>query len=274
MNNETICDCGRPTRNAAYSCDDCGDALARALGEVPWLDDELETSTTRQQGIDYRRVGGGKGGKRDAERPSPVSWGPSEARAHLKALLVSWSLYCSAEGVRNSSPYDGMPEDNLPSLSRWLMWRVDGLLLHDIAPEAVDEITSAVAHCHRLIDRPADRQYLGDCEQPDCSGRMHVRAGGEVARCDTCDTPVPADQIRTRLLAQLDDRLCTAAEIARLSTYLGLKADREQVRKRINQWAKRKVITEHKGVTTEVTFQFGEVYAKLIKDEYAVRKVG
>ena len=74
--------------------------------------------------------------------------------------------------------------------------------------------------------------------------------------------------MRARLLGELDDRLCTAAEIAHLSTYLGLKADREQVRKRINQWNKRGLITEHPGVTDEVTFRFGEVYERLAADDY------
>ena len=268
------CKCGKPTRDAAYVCDPCGDELAKALGEVPWLDEELEVSITGQRGVDYRTLGGSKGGKKDAERPSPVSWGPSEARAHLRALLVSWALFCEAEAVRNSSPYPGLPEDNLPALSRWLMWRVDGLALHDIGPDAVDEITSAVAHCHRLIDRPADRQYLGRCQECDEDGSLYARPGAAIARCDNCGTTVHAEEIREALLRELDDRLCTAAEIARLSTYLGLKADREQVRKRINQWSVRGVLEKHLSVASEVTFRFGTAYALLASDDYAQRKAG
>jgi hypothetical protein len=29
------CRCGRPTRDDAYVCEDCGSSLARALGDVP-----------------------------------------------------------------------------------------------------------------------------------------------------------------------------------------------------------------------------------------------
>lgn len=86
------CRCGRPTRDDAYGCDDCGDELARALAEVPWLTEELEVTISRQKGVDYRRVGGG-GGLKAAERPLPPVWGVSEARTHLKALLVSWALF-------------------------------------------------------------------------------------------------------------------------------------------------------------------------------------
>ena len=260
--------CGRPARDEAYACDTCGDELARALGDITWLADELETTITRQKGVDYRNVGGSSGGKKASERPSPVVWGASEARTDLKAVLVSWALYCDAENVRNSDPHGGLPDDDLVAISRYLMWRVDGLMLVEIGPDAVDEITSAVAHCHRLIDRPADRQFLGRCQECNEDGSLYARPGSEWATCDLCGCKIEAQTVRDSLLAELDDRLCTAAEIAHLSTYLGLKADREQVRKRINQWNKRGLIVEHPSVTAEVTFRFGEVYAKLTLDEY------
>lgn len=261
------CRCGRPTRDAAYGCDTCADSLSYALNDVPMLDEELEVTTTRQQGIDYRRVGGGSGGKKASERPSPVVWSAADARAHLKALLVSWALLCHEDSITNSSPDEGLPADTLPALSRWLLWRVDGLMLHKIGLEAIDEITDAVAHCRRLIDRPADRQYLGNCDGCE-GGRLYAAHGGKVARCSTCDAKIEAEVLRAKLLKQLDDRLCTAAEIARLSTYLGLKADREQVRKRINQWHKRDQIEAHAAFSDDPAFRFGEVYTKLVATEY------
>lgn len=261
------CRCGRETRDDAYVCEDCADSLARALGDVPWLVEQLEITITGQKGVDYRRVGGSKGGKKATERPSPVSWGPSEARAHLRALLVSWTLFCASEQVRHQARTNDMPDDDLIAMSRWMLDRVDGLMLHDIGSEAVDEITSAVAHCHRFVDRPAERQYLGTCTICQ-SGRLYSRGGSKWARCDECDTTIDAETIRVRLLAELDDRLCTAAEIARLSTYLGLKADRETVRKRINQWSSRGQVIAHPAITTEVTYRFGEVYAKLVNADY------
>ena len=256
MSNE--CRCGRPTRDAAYVCDDCSESLARALGEIPWLDEELEITVSRQKGMDYRRVGGGKGGKKPAERPLPADMGASEARTHLKGVLVSWVRYSVEERVRNSSPHQGIPADTLPAISRWLLWRVDGLALLDIGPEAVEEVTSAVAHCHRLIDRPADRQYLGACDQCD-DGRIYARPGSRWARCEACDVAEDADARRSKLLDELDDRLCTASEIARLSTYMALKADRETVRKRVNQWHARGTIAKEAAFTDEPAFRFGIV---------------
>jgi hypothetical protein len=85
-------------------------------------------------------------------------------------VLVSWVRFCAEERVRNSSPHRGLPDDTLTEISKWLLWRVDGLALLDIGPEAVDEITAAVAACHRLIDRPADRRRVKgrrrECDTP------------------------------------------------------------------------------------------------------------
>ncbi len=263
---EQQCRCGRPTRDRAYVCDECSDLLARSLGDVAWLDEQLEVTVTRSAGIDYRTLGGAKA----TERPSPVHWAASEARGHLKALLVSWVLFCEAESVKSSDPNDGLPADNLAALSRWMLWRVDGLALHDIGPEAVDEISNAVQTCHRLIDKHPERQYLGNCAACE-TGRLYARPGSKYATCATCDTSVDADVVRTRLITDLDDRLCTAAEIARLSTYLGLKADREQVRKRINQWHKRGLIQSTAAFSDDAAFRFGSVYELLVKDEYAAK---
>lgn len=264
---ETTCKCGRPTREYRSFCDACEGELSKALGDIPWLDEELEVTITKRKGIDYRRVGGGKGGKR--EQPSPPEWTSSNARAHLKGVLVAWVRFCLDEQVRNQSPHQGAPEDDLTAISRWLMWRVDGLSLHDIGAEAVEEIVSAVAHCHRLIDSPPQRQYLGVCDQCD-DGRLYARPGGRWARCNACDAATEADAIRDRLLGELDDRLCTAAEIAHLSTYLGLKADRTQVRKRINQWHKRERITAEHAFAPDPVFRFGIVW-RLLQQEDEVR---
>jgi hypothetical protein len=165
-----------PTRDEAYFCEDCGRSLSVALGDVPWLVEEMETSATRAKGVDYRT----KGGTRSSDKPLPFNQALSDAGAHLRATLVSWVRFCADERVRNSSTSQAIPEDNLPAISRYLLWRVDGLALLDIGPEAVDEITDAVAKCHRLIDKPADRQYLGPCEECE-GGRLYARPGAKWA---------------------------------------------------------------------------------------------
>lgn len=275
MTTDTTCRCGRPTRNNAYACDDCADKLQKALGEVPFVDTELETSAAKQAGIDYRRLGGSKGGKKPAEMPGPANMAAADARTHLNHLLIYLAGYCNKHNVRNSDPRDGLPAHDSPALSRWLLWRVDGLMFHDKAPVAVKEISEAVNAGLRIIDRPADKQYLGDCTKCD-GGRLYSPPNGEWARCNTCDSVSSADPVRRELIKKLEDRLCTLAEIADLSTYMGLHATREQVRNRLKVWHHRKVINPASKVNDVPVFLVGDVWRLLVhaNDQETGRKVG
>lgn len=273
----TTCDCGRPTRDNAYACEDCAETLSRALGQVPAVDTELETSAAKQKGLDYRRVGSGKGGNKPAEMPGPANMAAADARTHLNHLLVYLAGYCHKNQVRNSDPRDGLPNQDSPALSRWLLWRVDGLMFHEAAPIAVKQISEAVNAGLRIIDRPADKQYLGDCDKCD-DGRVYAPPNGEWATCNNkaCDYVSSADPVRKKLIERLEDRLCTASEIADLSTYMGLHANREQVRNRVNQWHTRSVISASTTVNDAPMFLFGDVWRLLVaaNDRESGRKVG
>lgn len=234
------CKCGRPTRDAAYVCDNCGDELARALGDIPWLAEELEVTISRQKGVDYRGVGGGKGARKASERPSPVVWGASEARDHLKAVLVSWALYAHQEGVRNSNPNAGLPADTLGALSAWLLWMVDGLTFDEIGPDAVEEITDAVAKCYRLIDSRPDKWYAGPCnaelESGECGSDLYANAAQGDVKCGNCGAVYDVVARRKWLLDAAEDRLADAATLARSVSWLGaLPLNATRVRK----WAER-----------------------------------
>lgn len=241
------CKCGRPTRDSAFVCDTCSDDLSRALGEVPWLDEQLDITLTRQKGVDYRAVGGSKGGQKAAERPSPVTWAASDARTNLKGLLVSWTLFCHEEQVRNQSPHSGLPVDTLPALSGWLLWRVDGLALNEIGPDAVEEITAAVHACHRLIDRHPEKRYAGPCgstidtdgEETTCTEELYAKVGAKRIACPNCGTTWDVDERREWLLERAMSELATAVEISRAVSWLGAAPLTAAV---VRQWAKRERI--------------------------------
>src|SRR5690606_22826324 len=123
-------------------------------------------------------------------------------------------------------------------------WRVDGLGLHDIGPEAVDEITDAVAGCHRVIDRRPDRWYAGPCTAGADEGQggtdpYALRSGGTVA-CRRGEAVYDVADRRKWLLEEAEDRLAHATEIARAVSWLGatpLTPDR------VRQWAARERLT-------------------------------
>lgn len=260
------CKCGRPTRDAAYVCDTCGDDLAKALGDVTWLAEELEVSTTRQKGVDYRTATGGSGPKKPTERPSPVNWGPAEARAALRDILVSWTRLCHEEGVRNSSPYPGLPDDDLVSISRWLIWRVDGLTLHEAGADAVEEIVSAVAHCHRVIDSAPSKWYAGPCNEPVenvyCGTDLYAVAEKGNVTCRTCGATYDVASRRSWLLAAAEDQLADANTLARSVSWLGavpLNAAR------IRKWASRGQIMVKGHIDGRPTYRIGDAIDLLAK---------
>ncbi len=277
------CRCGKPTRDAAYSCDQCSDNLATALGEVPWLDGELETTTTGARGVDYAATGGstistvGETWKGDAPelgahiQPAPVHWGASDAKAHLKALLVSWVLFCEAEAVRHSSPKDGYPADTLGALSAWLLWRVDGLALHEIGPDAVDEITEAVTKCKGIIDRRPDKWFAGPCNEPDendvlCGADLYAGSSKGAVACRDCGTTYDVAARRAWLLEAAHDRLADAATLARAISWLGTEPVNSA---RVRKWAERGRITAkgHEGL--KPLYRIGDAIILLAADAKA-----
>ena len=45
-------------------------------------------------------------------------------------------------------------------MSRWLLWRVDGVAVMDWAATAMD-LVEVVAGCELIVDRPPDLAYAG-----------------------------------------------------------------------------------------------------------------
>lgn len=261
MSEVTICQtvaCERPS-DGWFVCKHCAAIFEQVLAEMPWMLDELETVITQQ--TRYTTESSGKA----AETPMMFNVKASDMRARLVTELdTAARLIADANGWT-------LTYDDAASASRWLLRSLSAVRLHPVGGEIVDSISSLNAGCLWVIDRPAAKQYLGDCtmvfkvEQLDtvCPGRIYGRAHKDRAACDTCGTEWEAAALRDHLLTQLDDRLCTAAEIAHLSTYLGLLDGREKVRKRINQWAIRGKVEAHEADDGSVQFRFGTVYVML-----------
>lgn len=253
----------------------CAEELSRALGDCAWVNEELETTITRQRSTPIT------GSAPSAERGLPWHERGAEAQRNLHGLLVSWVRFCGEEGVRGLPAWE--PTDRIPSLSRWLLHCVNGLTLHDIAPEAIDEITDAVADCQRIVFyKRRSRTYLGTCEKVvvderddvvtlNCPGEVYAEEGAAVGACDDCGQGVTVVIRRAELEKRLDDRLCTASEIARLATYLGLHVDRDKVRQRVHYWHRHKRVLS-RGVDDQDAplFRYGEIRSMLYT-EFATR---
>lgn len=265
MTEATICQtaaCDRPS-DGWIICKTCGNAFEKLLAEMPWMLDELETVVTQQ--TRYTTTTSGKA----AETPMVFNVKAADMRGRLVTELDT-----AARLIAEANSWE-LTYTDAAGASRWLLKSISAVRLHPIGAEIFDSISALNAGCLWVIDRPAAKQFLGDCTMvfkvadldEKCSGRIYGKAGKDQASCDTCGAEWEAAALRDHLLAQLDDRLCTAAEIAHLSTYLSLIDGREKVRKRINQWALRGRIEGHEAEDGSVQFRFGEVYVLLAQDD-------
>jgi hypothetical protein len=228
------CQCGTPTRDDAYVCDGCLNDLTRVLAETPWLVGELETTIAGSKGIDYSALGGSP----SSETPSPVNVPALEARRAYHHALAMCVRFCGEEGVRHQAPTNRQPVDSLESMSRWLMWRVDGLAFNDMAYEFVSEITDTARACKRAIDRKPERRYSGPCE---CGRDLYHKPGATDVKCRECDRVYDVAELYAWMRKGVMGRLVTAREG---STLLG-RFDLPTAASTIDKWHERKRVVGH-----------------------------
>lgn len=222
------CTCGKPTRDAAYFCESCGDDMAKALGDAGWLDDELEVTITGQRGIPT------EGGPANAERGLPWHEAASNARRALRNTLVGWVRICDEEAVRHREPTNDLPADTIAAISRWLLWRVDGLAFIEAGPEAVREIVAVVEVGMRMIDTRPERWYAGPCNE--CGTDLYAKARMGDVECSSCGLVYDVRARREWLLAEAEDRLADASTVARAVSWLG---SQPLTPSRVWKWAER-----------------------------------
>lgn len=245
----TTCQCGNPTRDDAYTCDPCGDKLARVLGDMPWLDGELEVTITKQRASTFHDgAASATCSCKDEDDAKcqhtlvPFHVNASAKRDALRNALVTAVKFCMEEGVRHQSPDDDGPLDNLPSMSRWLMWRVDGLALNDMGHEIGQAIVDAARNCRRAIDSPPDRAYAGPC--PECARDLYHRPDAADVSCRGCGSKWDVGEVnawmRGRIEEHMADKLVTAREGSTLLGRLGLPVEQGT----IDKWRERKHLAE------------------------------
>lgn len=250
MSVEPLCQvetCGRPVKDATV-CGSCTDDLAKALGDVSALADELEVTLTRQA-----RLGGGDGGRKNAETPLVFHYAASETSYVLRNTLVGWVRELSTDGLGIACG------DTVADMARWLLARVSTLAQHAAGGEAVEEICSAVRDVERVIDRSPERWYAGPC---DCGMHLYVRPGVQTFTCRDCGERYDVAQRREWLLDAAEDTLGHAALVSQALTALAHPVTPERIRK----WAERGQIVAHSvDAHGRALYQVGEVIELLTR---------
>jgi ribosomal protein L37AE/L43A len=230
------CKCGRPTKDDAYRCEHCGDKFAQVLGDLPWLDEELDVTITKQRASAFHDGGA------STEKPLIYNPAASEKRDALRNALVTGIRFCTEEGVRNSSPDADLPADTLPAMSRWMLWRVDGLAFNDMGHEIAEAIIEAARDCRRVIDSPPERAYAGPC--PECGRDLYHRPDASHVTCSGCGSRWDVGEVNEwmagRIKAHMHERLVTAREGSTLLGRLGIPVEQGT----IDKWRERKHVVE------------------------------
>lgn len=243
---EMTCNCGKPTRDDAYVCDECLSDLARRLGEMPWVVEQLDITLTKARGVDYS-ANSGRGnniplahkdvdddGDAQADQATMLVYhhGASKAMGKLRHEIVQMIRFCDEENVRHQSPHAGYPADTLEAMSAWLLWRVDGLAFVDMAGEFITSVIAAIGSAKRVIDRPADREYSGPCE---CGRDLYVKPGSKIAKCASCEAEYDVADMQEWMRTAAAGKLFTAREG---TTLLG-RLDMATPQGTIDKWQER-----------------------------------
>jgi hypothetical protein len=231
--------CDVPAPDDLTICRPCLADIRQALAELPALVDHLHATLAREVGR------GAQNGGRAAEKPLPYD---------VRASRVGWIRDLEENPERH-------PKDTLPSMSRWLLRRIEAIGTHAAAEEIHREIVGGTARGWKAVDSPPERVYLGPCN---CGTELHALPGATAATCRDCSLVHDVTERREHMVAAMRDRLFTGAEIARLATHLGGSIDRDRCRKLIKVWATRKLIVAHgSSASGDPLYPFGETLDRI-----------
>jgi hypothetical protein len=167
-------------------CADDTAAFETMLAAVPQLVEQLEVAISKMAKVG----GGGKGGL--ARERSPINFGALAAR---DALLVEVALW---------------GDD------------VDAVRRHPQAAEIVSGLGRVVKDAYRVIDRRADRQYLGRClntsGDEECQAELWAKPHAKEVECRLCGYVHIVAERRLDMLEMAKGVICTVKEA---SSYVG-----------------------------------------------------
>jgi hypothetical protein len=285
--------CNRPMADVAYACTTDALSLSESLTAAAGHAEDAWTVVARQARAG--RAGGPSqpepdnavaedarrnpvtafGWHASIERPTPGGLRPSAGPADLDAAE---KLHAVTNTVAGWARDLGHEPATLAEGCLWLAANVDQLRRHPAADEAFKDLHAACDQLVRLVDRPADKDLVGMC---DCGKVLYAARGKTVVTCPvpTCKLGWDVAQSRDILRKSLDGKLVTAAEAARLGSYLDTDRNQQQIRKLINTWHSRRQLFAHGHITeddgfdedgqaktrTVPTFRFGDVSERLAR---------
>jgi hypothetical protein len=210
----TSCACGQPVKDQAVICPACTHRLARDLGSLGALADELQTTRTRQS-----RTGGAATGvlSRSSDKPLPWNEKAAESAELLRTTVVAWvRIVADTRGGR-------LPDDSVAAMARYLLSHLELLRHHEAAAEAADELGHVSTLAWQTIDRHPGRTYAGPCRESIdphdeageacCVADLYARVGKRTVVCEHCCAEHDTAERRDWLLRVAENQLVPAADL-------------------------------------------------------------
>lgn len=233
----TCTTCPRKVPDVAYGCPACAVGLARLLDQLAAFLPEIDTTVARQDRI-------GSGGARPAGAEVELPYRPevAERAAAIRGELSTWARLVHEETGRY------LVGDSPSALARYLAEAVDWARYRQQWSEFYGALRPLLGRTLGLIDRPADKVYLGPCRTPTgepgqvCWADVLAVPGAAFGRCRSCGTQHNVRDSREWLLRALRNRLARPVEIAGVLRQFG---DAKVGYSTIAAYAARKLIVPH-----------------------------
>lgn len=247
--------CTTPTDG--YLCHDCTTALRVELTDVPELLTELDITLSRQDQLTdptNRTRSGGDHPLPYKPRITPAAW-------LLHHTLHAWAVDHGATGAPEGA--------TTATLAVHLVANLHHIQLHPDAGQLADEITHAIHHARRAIDRPDDRRlFLGPCDAEltdgtHCREEIYGVPWRDHTTCENCGT---RHHIATRQQWLRDiahHHLGTSTEIAGYLRTTGIHCTPDVIRGYVRRGRLQPATTD----TTPPLYRLADVLAAL-QDRY------
>jgi hypothetical protein len=199
-------------------------------GERPGLLAELQTTVTRQ----HRLGGGGIPAAGGSEPPLLFHVAASALAGEARSIVGTW-----ARDLAETHPHLELPSTH-EAAARWLATFPSLLAEHRAAGEMHRDVTRLVRTIRRVIDRPADRRYLGQCGaalavpegEPEafCEADIYAPPGRGAVNCPGCGAVWDVLERQAFLLDEVDDQLATAVDASRALSALDVPCTSAMIR--------------------------------------------
>lgn len=290
MKRTHTCPCGKPTTQPI--CSHCAHQAAWALINIGFLYIDLETIATKQTNtqpnndshtpigktnplpIDMRFI------NTDNTHGRPTTAPGTQLKYDTWATIVAWTkqtlttrppingptchqcIHTSCAHTRRRRP----PGPTIPNMIRYLARQHTWITQQTWAPQYLDEITNLETRLKKFADTQPPKVLIGACHG--CNKVIYAQEDQTQVTCTTpgCGRTYDVQASRDGLEQHLDQDLMTAAEISTHAMRLSLNTTRHNVRKQINQWHTRSVITPAGHTKTgEPLFRYGDVRGHLTR---------